>query len=79
MFNPSAALFANTMLMFRLMFFHIKNPAKAGFIMLQYFSQANLRQISPQQKAEEPHCHSGNLLVFSALHTAEIHVNYVPP
>lgn len=35
MFNPSAALFANTMLMFRLMFFHIKKPAEAGFIMLQ--------------------------------------------
>lgn len=33
MFNPSAALFANTMLMFRLMFFHNKKPAEAGFIM----------------------------------------------
>ncbi|WP_371317007.1 hypothetical protein, partial [Klebsiella pneumoniae] len=31
MFNPSAALFANTMLMFRLMFFHNKKPAEAGF------------------------------------------------
>ncbi len=30
MFNPSAALFANTMLMFRLMFFHIKNR-RSGF------------------------------------------------
>jgi len=35
MFNPSAALFANTMLMFRLMFFHNKKPDEAGFIMLQ--------------------------------------------
>ncbi|WP_216262538.1 hypothetical protein [Klebsiella pneumoniae] len=36
MFNPSAALFASTMLMFRLMFFHNKKPAEAGFIMLPY-------------------------------------------
>ncbi|WP_212743698.1 hypothetical protein, partial [Klebsiella pneumoniae] len=35
MFNPSAALFANTMLMFRLMFFHNKKPDEAGFIILQ--------------------------------------------
>ncbi|HHC1589418.1 TPA: hypothetical protein ACN7VP_003245, partial [Klebsiella pneumoniae] len=59
MFNPSAALFANTMLMFRLMFFHIKKPAEAGFIMLQYFFQANFRQIGPHQhfsmKRSYPH------------------------
>ncbi|MCF1902773.1 hypothetical protein L1K12_27060, partial [Klebsiella pneumoniae] len=36
MFNPSAALFANTMLMFRLRFFHNKKPAEAGFLMLPY-------------------------------------------
>ncbi|MBX4829511.1 hypothetical protein C2U59_05695 [Klebsiella pneumoniae] len=35
MFNPSAALFANTMLMFRLMFFYNKKPAESGILMLQ--------------------------------------------
>ncbi|MBS2065992.1 hypothetical protein KCQ62_05420 [Klebsiella pneumoniae] len=62
MFNPSAALFANTMLMFRLMFFHNKKPAEAGFIMLQYLfsgtSPADWLSPAPQQKAAAQHCHS---------------------
>jgi hypothetical protein len=46
MFNPSAALFANTMLMFRLRFFHNKKPAEAGFLMLPYhFSLSTLAKL----------------------------------
>ncbi|MGX3285516.1 hypothetical protein ACWJR8_22890 [Klebsiella pneumoniae] len=64
MFNPSAALFANTMLMFRLIFFHNKKPAEVGFIMLQYLfsgtSPADWPSPVPQQKAEAQHYHSAH-------------------
>ncbi|MEH4605830.1 hypothetical protein PO365_19215 [Klebsiella variicola] len=60
MFNPSAALFANTMLMFRLMFFHIKKPAEAGFIMLQCLfsgtSPADWLSPAPQRTAAGRRC-----------------------
>lgn len=41
------ALYANSMLMFRLIFFHIKNPPKRALSCCNVFFQANLRKISP--------------------------------
>ncbi len=73
-------LFANTMLMFRLMFFHIKNPPKRVLSCCNVFFR-HISGTSPHQRlSKRGTCTTTtrNLLVFSALHTAEIHVNYVP-
>ncbi len=51
MFNPSAALFANTMLMFRLMFFHNKKPAEAGFYHVHDRRSAELGDVNNIRQA----------------------------
>lgn len=59
------ALFAKAMSLFNMMFFTIKKPAEAGFIMLQcLFSgtyPADWPSPVPQQKAEAQHYHSAPL------------------
>lgn len=68
MFNPSAALFANTMLMFRLMFFHNKKPAKAGFIMYMTGaaqSRGDVNNIRKAMKSAKIQGNFRNLFMYS--------------
>ena len=80
MFNPSAALFANTMLMFRLMFFHNKKPAEAGFIMLQCLFSGTSPVVSPYKPLSllRSYPHGRDLTINALFKVFQIKFNCIP-